>query len=286
MLPQSFLLVLLIWAPSARALANPSVPQTGHLPTSADALSTGNWVDAKLALRSPDCCVVSVSGLESHLKVLQTAMADNGPLDIDLRSRIRGSNLHEDCLKLQQSVLGEDDNNDGAVTAALEEISHGAASLADGPLDGVCQDVFLRIVCASDYKARDPMFHSDKCPIRGYVTLRGVGTEYRTTTCSPIEYAALRGLGNNGNARDLRQARELELIVMKGDHYMATKDAPSSWWTRAFTCVHRSPPGRGGRRVILSFDLAAGEDDREWYEASKKREWRSGMTQRKSRLVA
>ena len=32
--------------------------------------------------------------------------------------------------------------------------------------------------------------------------------------------------------------------------------------------------------------LADGDDDREWYEKNQKREWRSGMTQRKSRLVA
>jgi hypothetical protein len=42
----------------------------------------------------------------------------------------------------------------------------------------------------------------------------------------------------------------------------------------------------GGRRVIISLDLADGDDDREWYQADKKREWRSGMTQRKSHLVA
>ena len=113
---------------------------------------------------------------------------------------------------------------------------------------------------------------------------------------------------------------------MKGDHYnqymnmnmnmntststRTSKENESNnqnnWWTwdRASTCVHRSPPANnnnnsnndddgmsGGksrqrRRVILSFDLAAGEDDREWYQYGQKREWRSGMTQRKSKLVA
>jgi len=192
------------------------------------------------------------------------------------------------------------------VTAALEEIARGAISLADddGPLveEGGCtttttMDVFVRMVCASDYQARDPMFHTDKCPLRGYVTLRGVGTEYRTQPCSPLDYAVLRALGrsttnnknNNNMDPNLRQAQELELIVMKGDHYKSSSPSSSwwrRWWTRACACVHRSPPGTGGRRVILSFDLAAGEDDREWHEAGKKRSWRSGMTQRKSHLVA
>ena len=31
----------------------------------------GDWAAAKAALRSADCCVVSVSGLEPHLRVLQ-----------------------------------------------------------------------------------------------------------------------------------------------------------------------------------------------------------------------
>jgi hypothetical protein len=66
-----------------------------------------------------------------------------------------------------------------------------------------------------------------------------------------------------------------------------------SIWIRNAACVHRSPPaaevvavGGGKRRVILSLDLADGDDDREWYEYDKKRGWRSGMTQRKSHLVA
>lgn len=273
--------IFLVGLDYANSLAPPQVPPPRPIETAL----LGSWTEAKTSLRSPNCCVVSVSGLGTHLQAIQTAFADNGPMDIDLRRRIRGSHLTEDCLKLQQSILG-DDNKDDAVTSALMEIARGSASLADGPLEGVCEDIFLRVVCASDYKARDPMFHTDKCPIRGYVTLRGVGTEFRTNICSPLEYAALRGLGTQGNSDNLRRAEELEFIVMKGDHYKASNSDTSSWWTRASTCVHRSPPGNGGRRVILSFDLAAGEDDREWYQANKKREWRSGMTQRKSRLVA
>lgn len=137
------------------------------------------------------------------------------------------------------------------------------------------------------------MFHTDKAPLRAYVTLRGVGTEIMTRVCSPVEYALLRSLGklgeNNKSSASLRQAEELEFIVMKGDHYVHSSDV-ETWltraWKRASACVHRSPPGLGGRRIILSLDLADGDDDREWYQANKKREWRSGMTQRKSRLVA
>jgi hypothetical protein len=197
-------------------------------------------------------------------------------------------------------------SNKDPCAAALEELVRGVASLADGPLEGVCEDVFLRIVCASDYQARDPMYHTDKAPLRGYVTLRGVGTEFMTRPSTPLEYMTLRSLGKAGEpgrGSSVRQAQELEFVVMKGDHYQAmttcdrtttpysSTTTPSWWskvWKRASACVHRSPPGarRGGRRVIISLDLADGDDDREWYQANQKREWRSGMTQRKSRLVA
>jgi len=191
---------------------------------------------------------------------------------------------------------------------ALEELARGVASLADGPLEGTCTDVHLRVVCASSYEAIDPMFHTDKCPLRGYVTLTGPGTEYMEETCLPWEYAALRsfgvdglsavGGGENGKVNHLKMANELEFIVMKGDYYKAklSDDATSSMtesiieklWNRSSACVHRSPPGgeRGTRRVILSLDLADGLDDQEWYEISRKRGWRSGMTQRKSKLVS
>jgi len=193
---------------------------------------------------------------------------------------------------------GDAENIKDPCTAALVEIARGVASLADGPLEGVCEDVLLRIVCATDYRAIDPMYHTDKAPLRGYVTLRGAGTEFMTRPCSPKEYVALRGLGK-GDPKSVRQAEELEFIVMKGDHYeckspakMASAVTNYSWmkkvWTRMEACVHRSPPAvaTGGRRVIISLDLADGDDDREWYQANTKREWRSGMTQRKSRLVA
>ena len=276
---------------------------------------TGDWASAKLALRHPDCCVVSVSGLEHHLQVLQTELLDKGLADLDLRSRIRASQsdtASRDCYQLLQSVtvvpydhrqhqhVGQkDENNDtttstrctAAMTAAMKELACGMVSLADGPLEFQVQDVHLRIVCASDYRALDPMFHTDKCPIRGYVTLCGVGTEFMTRTCTPLEYIRLRTFGKQPSTEpsdSVRAANELEFIVMKGDYYPQVRS--SGWlskvWQRAFACVHRSPPGNGGRRVIVSFDLADGDDDREWYDADQKREWRSGMTQRKSRLLA
>jgi hypothetical protein len=61
----------------------------------------------------------------------------------------------------------------------------------------------------------------------------------------------------------------------------------SKFWQRTFACVHRSPPASTAcRRVIVSLDLADGDDDREWCVVNKRREWRNGLTQRKSRLVA
>ena len=194
---------------------------------------------------------------------------------------------------------------------ALEELARGVASLADGSLENSCTDVHMRIVFASNYKAVDPMFHTDKCPLRGYVTLFGPGTEYMDTICTPLEYAALRSLGVDGLAtvsgRDkvscLKMAIELEFIVMKGDHYDATTtttttttttlSSSSSYlqimdkiWSRSAACIHRSPPGLSSRRVIISLDLADGGDDQEWIEIGRKRGWRSGMTQRKSHLVS
>jgi hypothetical protein len=198
---------------------------------------------------------------------------------------------------------------------ALQAIAKGVASLADGSLQNNTKDVHMRIVFASNYNARDPMFHTDKCPIRGYVTFIGPGTQYMDRPCLPWEYVALRTLGSSSSGEKnvknvhhglLQTAKNLEFIVMKGDKYDATANEqdtsspPSilqsmmkSIWIRNAACVHRSPPaaevvavGGGKRRVILSLDLADGDDDREWYEYDKKRGWRSGMTQRKSHLVA
>ena len=243
----------------------------------------GDWAAAKAALRSADCCVVSVSGLEPHLRVLQ-ARWTAAPEDLDLRTRVRvRSSARDDCRRVSRAVSRDDP--DPSAAAALEELARGVSSLADGPLEGVCDDVFLRVVCASDYRARDPTFHTDKAPLRGYVTLRGPGTEYLHTE-------------RRDPARRLRRAEELEFIVMKGTHY----SAPwlSGLWRPLQTaaeplqgdsaCVHRSPPAATAgetrqRRVIVSLDLATGDDDREWH-VDVKREWRCGLTQRKSFLVA
>lgn len=272
---------------------------------------SGDWASAKKKLRNPDCCVVSISGLESHLGVLQEQL-DQGPAELDLRARISSSkeNILSDCIQVcnlcsipsrTKFPMYEDEKaylRDPSV-AALMELAHGVASLADGPLEGT-KEVFMRIVCASDYRARDPMFHTDKAPLRAYVTLRGVGTDFMTRPCSLLEYLQLRGSGEARALNSVRRAEELEFIVMKGDQYICDVSQEdrhkvsvisswfNRWWKRTIACVHRSPPApySGGRRIILSLDIADGDDDREWFQADKKREWRSGMTQRKSRLVA
>lgn len=302
----------------------------------------GSWSQAKEALRNPNCCVVSISGIDHHLSTLQSYFCgDDAPSDIDLRMRVRcrsnagtdDSNteiIYEDCTNVYNTVMNPSNgggswniidtttNNDvneieeqtnniiNPCIQALQELALGVQSLADGPLQSTVTDVHMRIVCASSYKAIDPPFHTDKCPLRGYVTLAGPGTEYMAVTCQPWEYVALRTLGVDGLSgvnRDkvgrLRMANELEFIVMKGDYYDASlsedvgndsnvgkKTKKNGLWSRSEACVHRSPPGNKGKRVILSLDLADGGDDQEWEERGRKRNWRVGMTQRKSHLVS
>eukprot|EP00986_Skeletonema_menzelii_P018520 scaffold26653_cov153-Skeletonema_menzelii.AAC.3 len=207
--------------------------------------------------------------------------------------------------------------NNNPCIQALQELALGIHSLANNeqqqqPLllqqsTTSITDVHMRIVCASSYNANDPPFHTDKCPLRGYVTLCGPGTEYMEDTCAPWEYVALRTLGvegleqvnRNKVEKSLRMAKELEFIVMKGDYYDDTPpevevgvgDSTNSknkkkLWSRSEACVHRSPPGNNAKRVILSLDLADGGDDQEWEERGRKRSWRVGMTQRKSHLVS
>ena len=283
------------------------------------ASSSEEWTGAKLSLRDPNCCVVSITGLDHHLLVLQEHFCGpDAPSDLDLRARIRCGNDNTsttyDCFKVYNSIIkpsqkkynvsefGEDfaleAANEHPCIVALASLAKGVASLADGPLEGICEDVHMRIVFASNYEAKDPMFHTDKCPLRGYVTLAGPGTEYMSRTSRPWEYVTLRTLGAKATAMEgLQMASILEFIVMKGDKYEAplpTDMKPSiiralvgSIWERDAACVHRSPPAENGsaRRVILSLDLADGDDNQEWYEYNKRRGWRSGMTQRKSRLV-
>lgn len=277
---------------------------------------SGGWADAKQSLRYPDRCVVTIPGLDRHLSTLQEYFCGaDAPSDLDLRMRVRcggeESVVYADCMDIYSAVMEpqsykdatSNESNNNPCVLSLVELARGVASLADGPLEGTCTDVHMRVVCASSYQAIDPMFHTDKCPLRGYVTLTGPGTEYMDETCLPWEYAALRSFGvdglssvsGKGKARRLKMAEELEFIVMKGDCYDAplpdgiTQSVTSKLWNRSSACVHRSPQGgegKGRRRVILSLDLADGKDNQEWYEISRKREWRSGMTQRKSRLVS
>lgn len=261
-------------------------------------------------LRDPNCCVVSIQGIERHLEVLQSQWGDV-PSDVDLRARITVGSATEDCLRVRRSVSRlpeydddkekEKETNVDPITLALRELACGMAVLTmatDKP--AVARDdvaVLVRIVCASGYEARDPVFHTDKASVRGYVTLHGPGTDFMTRPVSPWEYLSLRGFGRlrlgGHEDKDMRRADNLEFIIMKGDHYHFQNDSKLSGLSllpgpdRTHACVHRSPPAtNGGRRVIVSFDLADGSDDREWYESGKKRPWRSGMTQRKSHLVA
>lgn len=283
-----------------------SSPRTSSFSSSTNNL-IGNWKDGKESLQRDDCCVVSINGMESHLNHLYEYFVNQGPSDLDLRTRIHAETLFNDCLTIRQSVVSipefdmkekESDEIDSC-TAALMEFARGVISFADGlVLKKPCTDVYMRIVCASDYKAIDPMYHTDKAPLRGYTTLIGPGTEFCENICSPLEYASLRSLGNESSSSiPTRKAKNMEFIVMKGDYYEYNDPDTSETskilsrikkriWTRTSACVHRSPPGNGGRRVIISLDLADGDDDREWYQKNQKREWRSGMTQRKSRLVA
>jgi len=307
------------------------------------------------------------------LKVLQLCN-----VNVNVNSTFyRSNNDDDDDDDIDTNLLNLNNDNRCAV-AALEELARGMISLAEvetetdtdndglSPLEhnnggAVCCDnaaVYIRIVCASNYRARDPPFHTDKASLRGYVTLRGVGTEIMTRPCSPIEYLALRTFGTlpkfpfpllpfssqasseseslQQQVQQLRCAQELEFIVMKGDYYKSSTSTstdmygttttndhnddninpsfsslfllPQTIWQRASACVHRSPPGVGTstststinsnptsskprmrtrrQRVIISFDLADGDDDREWYQTNKQRQWRNGVTQRKSNLVA
>lgn len=257
-----------------------------HASTKYAANSSGEWAAAKLSLRDPNCCVVSITGLDHHLLVLQDYFCGpDAPSDLDLRAKIRCGNDNTlttyDCFKIYNSItkpsqtkykvndFGDDFTLKTATKhpciLALEALASGVASLADGPLEGICKDVHMRIVFASNYEAKDPMFHTDKCPLRAYVTLTGPGTEYMDRTSHPWEYVTLRTLGAEAasNVSGLKMASILELIVTKGDKY----DAPlpidtkpsiiqalvGSIWERDAACVHRSPPAgdSSARRVIL-----------------------------------
>ena len=157
----------------ARTGTVPHDAQPQQSPPSKSTLLTtgGDWVGAKTSLRQSDCCIVSISGIESHLRILQEQLADNGPADIDLRARIRIPSLtHSDCFQVCRSVKplpetadeenGDANNISDPCATALKELALGISSLVDeGSLESA--DVFVRIVCASDYRARDPPFHTD-----------------------------------------------------------------------------------------------------------------------------
>ena len=151
-----------------------TTPATNTVPTTV--LTDNSWIQATEQLRDPDCCVVSIGGgMEKPLQVLQEAMMQE-LVDVDLRHRIRAKNRRQDCQNLMQQLemgrsaeMDDSSSVSNPVVSALEEIAQGAAQLL-----GQDQDIFFRIVAASNYHAKDPMFHTDKCPLRVYVTLSGV----------------------------------------------------------------------------------------------------------------
>lgn len=147
-----------------------SIPVTSGTPphtsiTSSSNNLIGNWKDGKASLQIDNCCVVSIDGLESHLNHLYEYFVNQGPSDLDLRTRIHAETLFNDCRTIRQSVVTipefdmkeyENDEIDPC-TAALMELARGVVSFADGlVLEKPVIDVYMRIVCASDYKAIDP----------------------------------------------------------------------------------------------------------------------------------
>ena len=261
----------------------------------------GDWNQARAKIVEPDCCIVTkIDGIQDQLGVLKDFLVDQGPADLDLRARIRTScsvnHIYNDCLDILEQSSSEHKENDDLETSAraLHELAIGVASLTQTASSSLQNcDVFCRIVCASNYRAREPPMHTDKAPLRAYATLQGVGTEYLPRICTPWEYARLRTLGPSKHDKNLQQAQEKQFIVMKGDTFYDYFDSSTivnslydQLWTRSRACVHRSPPGNHGRRIIVSFDLNDGMDEREWRVVGKRRKWRNGLTQRKSKLVA
>ena len=286
-------------------------------------------------LREAFCSNDAHADLDLRMRVRCSSSVDNdngNDDDDDDDDDYSNRTTLNDCIKIVDSVINRRKRQQQLSSAtnehyssslleaalALKELALGVSSLADASFSESLSskkssrpaDVHVRVACASDYRAIDPVFHTDKCPLRAYVTLTGPGTEYVDTPCNPIQYLALRMLGENGLVTSIgddggdvgrirvKEAKEIEFIVMKGDRYVHNHQSLSllsssqssllGLWSRSSACVHRSPPGAlgGGKRVIVSLDIANGDDDREWYETGRKREWRAGLTQRKSRLVS
>ena len=87
--------------------------------------------------------------------------------------------------EIELNNISLEQSHDHPCVLTLEALARGVVLLADGSLEGICTDVHMRVVCASNYEAFDPMFHMDKCPLSGYVLLTGPGTEYMDRTCTP-----------------------------------------------------------------------------------------------------
>lgn len=225
-------------------------------PCAAPSTPRGHWLEAKKLLRNRECKVISITAdsLKSRLEVLRTQWASDAEraprtVNIDIRRRIKASRAADDCLEVARAVCpSSDESMQASCARALQEISRDFSSLGDTP------DVFLRVVCDSSYEARCPQMHTDKVPIRGIVTIQGEGTEY----IFPKDSGAIR------------QASDLEFLVLKGDKYSSIEPWASVFQlplTSAEGVLHRSPalrPNEPQRRVLVTLDLDSGHDDREW----------------------
>lgn len=119
----------------------------------------GEWRQASVQLAKPDCCVVSVNGLEACLSTLQEHFVDHARRDVDLRARIcisygdsRDDTL-ADCQKVYDRVMMDTSNNHQLENTekciqALAELAEGISTALDIDWHTHKQDVFMRVVCA------------------------------------------------------------------------------------------------------------------------------------------
>ena len=154
----------------------------------------GDWINAKSCLRDPNCCVVHISNIQQQISILQQYFCgEDAHSDLDLRMKVRGCRslgesgeeddgvVYHDCESIynavmmgtsfQPSMMAMDDSfvtssNDNyevdgdhhRCIVALTELARGMASLVDGRrLTTTVSDVHVRVVCASNYAANDPL---------------------------------------------------------------------------------------------------------------------------------
>lgn len=139
---------------------------TSSTGTPTEILSHGAWNAANAQLINPDCCVVSVGGLETCLSTLQEHFVEHSQAlrNVDLRARIRMSSSSDnredtlsDCQNVYDMVMGnkknqhQASNNDDPCILALAELAEGistALHTTGGGEQKWKQDVFMRVVCA------------------------------------------------------------------------------------------------------------------------------------------